>query len=62
MDGYNDRNARLHLQLLLKPNDAFSLLGSVHTRDYDGTSTLFLRNTVTRGSDKVDVARPRGLR
>ncbi|MFA0924863.1 TonB-dependent receptor [Xanthomonas fragariae] len=57
MGGYNDRNARL--QVLLKPNDAFSLLGSVHTRDYDGTSTLFLRNAVTRGSDKVDVPRDR---
>ncbi|SOO25564.1 TonB-dependent receptor [Xanthomonas phaseoli] len=57
MGGYNDRNARL--QVLLKPNDAFSLLGSVHTRDYDGTSTLFLRNAITRGSDKVDVPRDR---
>lgn len=57
MGGYNDRNARL--QLLLKPSEEFSVLASAHTRDYDGTSTLFLRNAVTRGSDKVDVPRDR---
>jgi len=55
MGGYDDRNARL--QLLLKPSEDFSLLASAHTRDYDGTSTLFLRNAVTKGSNKVDVPR-----
>jgi len=57
MGGFDDRNARL--QLLLKPNDQFSLLASAHARDYDGTSTLFLRNAITRGSNDVDVARDR---
>ncbi|WDS38009.1 TonB-dependent receptor [Pseudoxanthomonas sp.] len=55
MGGYDDRNLRL--QLLLKPNDQFSLLASAHTRDYDGTSTLFLRNAITKGSNAVDVPR-----
>jgi len=57
MGGFDDRNVRL--QLLLKPNDEFSLLASAHARDYDGTSTLFLRNAITRGSNDVDVARDR---
>ncbi|WP_310148802.1 TonB-dependent receptor [Luteimonas sp. 3794] len=55
MGGFDDRNIRL--QLLLEPTDNFSLLASAHTRDYDGTSTLFLRNAVTRGSNRVDVPR-----
>ncbi|MCI2260620.1 TonB-dependent receptor [Xanthomonas indica] len=55
MGGYDDRNARL--QLLLKPSENFSLLGSFHTRDYDGTSTLFLRGALRKGSNKVDVPR-----
>ncbi|SEL08664.1 iron complex outermembrane recepter protein [Pseudoxanthomonas sp. GM95] len=55
MGGYDDRNARL--QVLLKPNDQFSLLASAHTRDYDGTSTLFLRDAITKGSNSVDVPR-----
>ncbi|GHH58098.1 TonB-dependent receptor [[Pseudomonas] boreopolis] len=55
MGGYDDRNARL--QLLLKPSDEFSILASAHTRDYDGTSTLFLRGALTKGSNKVDVPR-----
>ncbi|WP_282270332.1 TonB-dependent receptor [Stenotrophomonas sp. PS02298] len=55
MGGYDDRNLRL--QLLYKPNEQFSLLGSVHTRDYEGTSTLFLRNALVKGSNRVDVPR-----
>jgi len=55
MGGYDDRNLRV--QLLLEPSDRFSLLASAHARDYDGTSTLFLREAVTRGSNRVDVPR-----
>ncbi len=55
MGGYDDRNARL--QLLLKPSGNFSLLASAHTRDYDGTSTLFLRGALKKGSNTVDVPR-----
>ncbi|WP_313273504.1 TonB-dependent receptor plug domain-containing protein, partial [Stenotrophomonas sp.] len=55
MGGYDDRNLRL--QLLYKPNEQFSLLASAHTRDYEGTSTLFLRNALVKGSNRVDVPR-----
>lgn len=55
MGGYDDRNLRL--QMLFKPSERFSLLASAHTRDYDGTSTLFLRGAMHKGSNKVDVAR-----
>jgi len=54
MGGYDDN---LRLQLLYKPNEQFSLLGSVHTRDYEGTSTLFLRNALVKGSNRTDVPR-----
>ena len=55
MGGYDDRNVRM--QLLLQPSDDFSLLASAHARNYDGTSTLFLRNAIVKGSNHVDVPR-----
>ncbi|HBN53108.1 MAG TPA: TonB-dependent receptor [Stenotrophomonas sp.] len=55
MGGYDDRNLRL--QMLYTPSERFSLLASAHTRDYDGTSTLFLRGALHKGSNKVDAAR-----
>jgi iron complex outermembrane receptor protein len=57
MGGFDDRNVRA--QLLLQPTDNFSLLASAHARNYDGTSTLFLRGAITKGSNKTDVARDR---
>lgn len=55
MGGFDDRNVRA--QLLLTPSDAFSVLASAHARDYEGTSTLFLREALTRGSNRSDVPR-----
>jgi hypothetical protein len=55
MGGFDDRNVRA--QLLLTPSDQFSILASAHARDYDGTSTLFLRGALTKGSNKTDVPR-----
>ncbi|MGG6463596.1 TonB-dependent receptor [Solilutibacter silvestris] len=52
MGGYDDRNARL--QVLLAPNKAFSLLASAHVRDYSGTSTLFRRAALKKGSSNAD--------
>jgi iron complex outermembrane recepter protein len=49
MGGFDDRNARL--QLLFTPTDDVSLLLSGHVRDYEGTSTLFLRNGLVKGSN-----------
>jgi len=49
MGGFNDRNARL--QLLFTPSDNLSFDLSGHVRDYDGTSTLFHRGALKKGSN-----------
>ncbi len=49
MGGFDDRNARL--QVLLTPTEDFSVLLSGHYRDYEGTSTLFLRGGLLKGSN-----------
>jgi iron complex outermembrane receptor protein len=51
MNGFEERDARV--QLLFTPTDSFSILGSVHVRDYSGTSTLFRRGALVRGSNSV---------
>lgn len=58
MGGFNDRNARL--QLLFTPSDSFSVDVSGHVRDYDGTSTLFHRAALRKGSNNVQ-AEPRDV-
>ncbi len=55
MGGFDDRNARL--QLLFTPTEKLSVLLSGHVRDYDGTSTLFLRGALTKGSNQSDAPR-----
>jgi iron complex outermembrane receptor protein len=55
MGGFNEKDARL--QLLFTPSDQLSILASGHVRDYDGTSTLFLRSALTKGSN--DPSAPR---
>ena len=49
MGGFDEKDARL--QMLWTPTEKLSILGSVHARDYDGTSTLFLRSALTKGSN-----------
>ncbi|WP_159869808.1 TonB-dependent receptor [Novosphingobium sp. 9U] len=49
MGGFDDRNVRL--QVLLTPTENFSVLLSGHYRDYEGTSTLFLRGGLVKGSN-----------
>ncbi|PCD04648.1 TonB-dependent receptor [Sphingomonas spermidinifaciens] len=51
MGGFDDRNLRV--QLLGTPSEAVRLLLSGHYRDYVGTSTLFRRAALTRGSNDV---------
>ncbi|MBV8239108.1 MAG: TonB-dependent receptor plug domain-containing protein, partial [Sphingomonas sp.] len=58
MGGFNDRNARL--QLLFTPTDTFSIDVSGHVRDYDGTSTLFHRGALKKGSNNGQ-AEPRDI-
>ncbi len=55
MGGFNERDARF--QLLFTPNERLSILASAHARVYDGTSTLFLRNALTKGSNKPNAPR-----
>ena len=52
LGGYDDRNVRL--KLLFTPTDKFSIEASGHGRWYDGTSTLFRRNALTKGSNSTD--------
>ena len=49
--GFNERDVRL--QLLFTPTDRLSILGSAHARNYDGTSTIFYRQALTKGSNSI---------
>ena len=55
MGGFDEKDARI--QVLAKPNDKLSVLVSAHARDYNGTSTLFLRQALTKGSNKPNAPR-----
>lgn len=56
MGGFDEKDVRA--QLLLTPNEDLTILASAHARDYEGTSTLFLRNALTKGSNSPNA--PRG--
>ncbi|KZE17813.1 MULTISPECIES: TonB-dependent receptor [Sphingomonas] len=56
MGGFDDRNLRL--QLRAQPTDAITLDLSGHARWYEGTSTIFHRAALKRGSNDVS-AEPR---
>jgi len=58
MGGFDDRNVRV--QLALTPGDRFTLDLSGHARWYDGTSTLFHRGALKKGSNDVS-AEPRNV-
>ena len=49
MGGYDERDIRL--QVLAAPTETLSILGQVHARKFEGTSTLFLRNGLVKGSN-----------
>ncbi|CAH0350229.1 MAG: TonB-dependent receptor [Sphingobium sp.] len=51
MGGYNERDVRV--QLLATPNEQTSILLSGHARSYDGTSTIFHRAAIKKGSNDV---------
>ncbi|UAK25206.1 TonB-dependent receptor [Sphingomonas nostoxanthinifaciens] len=55
MGGFDEKDVRL--QLLLTPTDRLSILASGHARDYSGTSTLFLRNALTKGTNVSNASR-----
>jgi iron complex outermembrane receptor protein len=56
MGGFDEKDVRV--QLLLTPSEDLTVLASAHARDYKGTSTLFLRNALVKGSN--DPIAPRG--
>jgi len=56
MGGFDERDARL--QVLLTPTEAFSVNVSGHARGYHGTSTIFHRAALRKGSNSV-AAEPR---
>ena len=56
MGGFDERDVRL--QLLLTPSDSLSFTLAAHARDYSGTSTLFHRAALIKGSNDVS-ATPR---
>ncbi|MDX3899186.1 MAG: TonB-dependent receptor [Sphingobium sp.] len=58
MGGFEERDVRF--QLLLTPSEQLSMLTNVHARDYEGTSTIFHRAALKKGSNNVD-AEPRGV-
>jgi iron complex outermembrane receptor protein len=51
LGGFDERDARI--QLLVKPTEDWTALFSAHMRNYNGTSTLFLRRALTKGSNDV---------
>ncbi|MFZ2995441.1 TonB-dependent receptor [Sphingobium sp.] len=51
MGGFNEKDVRV--QLLMAPNETLSMLTSFHARDYDGTSTIFHRAGLIKGSNSV---------
>jgi iron complex outermembrane receptor protein len=55
MGGFTEKDARI--QILATPNEALSVLASAHAREYKGTSTLFLRAALTKGSNTPNAPR-----
>lgn len=51
LGGFDERDVRL--QLLFTPTEALSINVSGHARNYDGTSTIFHRGALRRGSNNV---------
>lgn len=51
LGGYTDRAARI--QFLYQPNDDFSALVNYHTRDLDGTPTVFRASAIVPGTNDL---------
>lgn len=49
--GFNERDVRL--QLLATPSENLSILLSGHARSYDGTATVFRRNALRIGTNRI---------
>ena len=55
MGGFDEKDVRI--QLLAKPTDQLTVLASAHARTYEGTSTLFLRQALKKGSNSSSAPR-----
>ncbi|MFZ0267483.1 TonB-dependent receptor [Caulobacter sp.] len=55
MGGFDEKDVRV--QLLATPTEQLTVLASAHARNYEGTSTLFLRQALTKGSNKPNAPR-----
>jgi iron complex outermembrane recepter protein len=55
MGGFDEKDVRV--QLLATPTEQLTVLASAHARNYEGTSTLFLRQALKKGSNKPNAAR-----
>uniref|UniRef100_B0T2I0 TonB-dependent receptor n=1 Tax=Caulobacter sp. (strain K31) TaxID=366602 RepID=B0T2I0_CAUSK len=55
MGGFDEKDVRL--QILAKPTDQLTVLASAHARNYEGTSTLFLRQALKKGSNNSTAPR-----
>jgi iron complex outermembrane receptor protein len=55
MGGFDEKDVRL--QILATPTDQLTVLASAHARNYEGTSTLFLRQALKKGSNKPNAPR-----
>ncbi|EJL26220.1 outer membrane receptor protein [Caulobacter sp. AP07] len=55
MGGFDEKDVRL--QILATPTDQLTVLASAHARNYEGTSTLFLRQALKKGSNKPTAPR-----
>ena len=51
LGGFDEKDARL--QFLLTPTENLSILASGHARDYEGTSTIFYRGAIVKGTNQV---------
>jgi iron complex outermembrane receptor protein len=58
LGGFEEKDVRL--QFLLTPTDKLSILAEGQARDYQGTSTIFYRNSVIKGTNDVPANFDRG--
>ena len=58
LGGFDERDVRL--QFLLTPTDRLSIIAEGQARDYNGTSTIFYRGSITRGTNRVPDGLDRG--
>jgi iron complex outermembrane receptor protein len=58
LGGFDEKDVRL--QVLLTPTERLSLLAEGQARDYEGTSTIFYRGSVIKGTNTIPAAFDRG--